>query len=186
MKLVINNELDMRHFYKLLPLYKSFLFGKIYFLLESSNDGLERIIKALNIKSKRERIEYVYDEACMELDNQFKGINVCGFKNNKCYTQRSCNKINGCCRKCIYQSNRGCTTKNLTCKLFYCGEVTKKYNPLKFEDLTILKVLSIRQRIILKHAYFSSREEVLKDLEIGSLIIFVFRLVYRYIAKNIV
>ncbi len=186
MKLIINNEKDMKKFYKLLPLYKSFLFNKIYFELAVDNNSLEKIFKALNIKNKKARLEYIYDQACVILDKQFQGINVCGFINNKCLTQHNCHKTNGCCRKCVYQSSRGCTTKNLTCKLFYCGEVTKKYNPLKFEDLNILKLLNIRQKIILKHDYFSSREEVLKDLEIGSLIIFTIRLSYRYLTKNIV
>lgn len=186
MQLKINNTQDLKHFYRFLPLYKSFLFKKITFTLNTSDNNLNKIVTALNIKDKKKRLAYIYDEACFILDNQFLEANVCGFKNNKCLTQYNCSKTNGCCRKCFYQSSKGCTTKNFTCKLFYCGEVTKKYKPLQFKDLDILKLLNTRQKIILKHAYFSSREEVLKDLEIGSIIIFIFRLGYRYLIKNIV
>ena len=148
-------------------------------------DEVAFIKEAREIKNRKERIAFIYDKACEILDSQFKGINVCGFLNNKCYSQQ-CNKYtNGCCRKCIYHSNNGCITNNLTCKLFYCGEVTKRYKVLEFKDLKILKLLSLRQRIILKHDYFSSREEVLRDLYIGSLFIFVIRLIFRY-RKNII
>ena len=140
------------------------------------------------IEKRKKRIAYIYDSACNYIDNYWKGKNICGFKNNKCYTQqyKGCKYKNGCCRRCIYQSNKGCTTSNLTCKLYYCTEVRKRYKVPTFKDIKILKKLSIRQRIILKHDYFSSREEVLTDLYIGSITIFIIRLLYRYIRKNIV
>ncbi|MDE5540183.1 MAG: hypothetical protein K2J20_06845, partial [Bacilli bacterium] len=153
---------------KLVFLYKSFLFTGVQF--ETDNKELESIVKALNIKDKTKRLEFIYDSACSMLDAQFQGANVCGFKNNQCYTQHCTKLTNGCCRKCIYQSSKGCTTSNLTCKLFYCGEVTKRYKVLTVKNLTILKCLSKRQQIILQHDYFSSREEFLADLKINSLI----------------
>lgn len=134
---------------------------------------------------KKEQITYIYDEACKILDDYYTGKNICGFKCNQCYSQYNTDKTCGCCRKCYYKSNKGCTTKNLTCKLFFCSEVTKREKVLTFDDLDILKNLSFRQQIILKHDYFSSREEVIKDLEIGSLTIFVLRFIYRYVKRSI-
>lgn len=133
----------------------------------------------------REKIIETYDQACKILDDYYKGKNICGFKCNQCYTQYNTNKTCGCCQKCFFKSNNGCTTKNLTCKFFFCSEVTKRENVLTFKDLDILKKFSLRQRIILKHDYFSSREEVIKDLEVGSLFIFAIRFMYRYVKRNI-
>ena len=71
----------------------------------------------------------------MMIDN--RNINICGFINNKCFVQRknNSNNCNGCCRLCIYQSSNGCTTNNLTCKLFNCSEVKKR---LRYINLMIL------------------------------------------------
>ena len=182
----IKNKNDLIKFYNNLKWYKTLFYKNTLF--ETRNKELQDIIEALNIKKRNKRIEYIYNSACKKVDDFCKDKNMCGFKNNKCYTQqyKGCKYKNGCCRKCIYQSSKGCTTSNLTCKLFNCSEVRKRFEVLEFNDLKILKLLSIRQRIILKHDYFSSREEVLKDLYIGSLFIFVVRLIYRYIRKNIV
>ena len=65
---------------------------------------------------------------------------------------------------CIYQGKKRYMTKNLTRKLFTCSEVEKRYKIIKFDDLKILKFLSFRNRIILKHDYFSKREDVINDL----------------------
>ena len=134
------------------------------------------------MKKRKKRIQCIYNIACGEVDSKFKNIkNMCGFKNNKCWSQQNNNdnKINGCCRWCRYQSCNGCLTKNLTCKLFFCEEVRKRYEIIKFEDIKVLKCLSIRQRLILKHDYFSSEKEVINDLYYGSLIIWGIRISYR-------
>lgn len=104
---------------------------------------------------------------------------LCTTKNNK--NNYTC----GCCRLCPYKSCKGCTTKNIACKLFNCSEVTKRHKMLQYIDLKLLKVLSIRQRIIVKSDYFSKREDVLKDLYSYSFIYSCFRIFYRII-KNII
>lgn len=171
--------------FKNLWLYKSIFFRNKKFTLESDDPIVNIIINALNIKKRKERINYIYDSTCKYIDDDVKGKNICGFKDGKCYVQQlKENGINGCCRRCIYQSDKGCLTSNLTCKLFNCGEVKCRHNVIVYDDLKMLKVLSLRQRVILKHSYFSSREEVLKDLYIGSLFIFGIRLVIRVVFKN--
>lgn len=49
-------------------------------------DEVAFIKEAREIKNRKERIAFIYDKACEILDSQFKGINVCGFLNNKCYS----------------------------------------------------------------------------------------------------
>lgn len=186
-KMIINNKSDENKFIKKINLYKSKLYYFTKFELVNNydkNNDLDNIIKALNIKKKKERITFVYDNAVSKIDNHCKGKNMCGFKNGKCYTQINNNYINGCCRKCIFQSPNGCTTKNLTCKLYNCSEVRSRNKVIEFNDLIILNTLTKRQQIIIKHDYFSSREEVLKDLYIGILTIFTIRIIIRLLFKQ--
>lgn len=179
----INNQTALDKFYRKLFFYKSFIFKKTKFTVETNYEEVKPIINALNIKKRKERIIYIYDEACKQIDNHYKNKNICGFKNNKCYVQQKLQNrtINGCCRMCLYQSTKGCTTKNLTCKLFTCSEVEKRCKVIKFDDLKILNLLSFRNRMILKSDYFSKREDVIKDLYYGSFFLWTIRIVIRMI-----
>ena len=85
----------------------------------------------------------------------------------------------------MYQTNKGCPTKNLSCKLFNCSEVTSRYNTIKYDDLKILKLLSLKNRIIIKSDYFSKREDVLKDLYAYTLSYSTLRILYRLIINYI-
>ena len=180
---VINDKPALDKFYRKLFFYKSFIFKKTTFTVETKYEQLKPIIKALNIKKRKDRITYIYDEACRQIDNHYKNKNICGFKNNKCYVQQKLQNgtINGCCRMCLYQSTKGCTTKNLTCKLFTCSEIEKRCKVIKFDDLKKLNLLSFRNRMILKSDYFSKREDVIKDLYYGSILIWSVRIVIRLI-----
>lgn len=178
-----NNQTALDKFYRKLFFYKSFIFKKTHFTVETNFEEVKPIINALNIKKRKERIIYIYDEACNQIDKHYQNKNICGFKNNKCYVQQKLQNgtINGCCRMCLYQSTKGCTTKNLTCKLFTCSEVEKRCKVIKFDDLKILNLLSFRNRMILKSDYFSKREDVIKDLYYGSILIWSVRIVIRLI-----
>ncbi len=126
---------------------------------------------------KRKNIEKIYDECCDLIDNSSKGDNPCGFKCGVCINGLK----NGCCRFCHLVTDEGCSSRNLTCKLFNCGSVTNNFKCLTMNDLLPLKKLSYRQRIIIKHDYFCSREEAINDLICNSIIIFTIRLVFRRI-----
>ena len=182
-RVVINTEKDYNKFIKKIFMYRSVLFKKVSFNLENTynNENIDLIIKALNIKNRKQRINYIYDEACNLIDNKFKGINICGFTNGKCYVQLCSKKdyYNGCCRKCLYQTNYGCSTKNLACKLFNCSEVKSRYEVITFKDLKLLKVLSLKNQFIVKSDYFSKREDVLKDLYSYSIIYSTIRVLLR-------
>lgn len=169
-------------FFILLPVYKSFIFKKTQFITERNVPlQIKYIVEALNIKKRKKRIEFIYDKSCEILDNHYPNTDICGFKNNQCYAQQGKDntRICGCCRRCIYQSCTGCKTKNLACKLFNCAEVRKRYKVLEYKDLKILKVLNLRQRLIVQSDFFSSREEVLKDLYSYSFIYSVIKISMR-------
>ena len=162
--LKIKDQKALDKFYRKLFFYKSFIFKKIYFKVETDYKEIKPIITALNIKKRKERITYIYDEACTQIDNHYNNKNICGFKNNKCYVQQKLNNgvINGCCRMCKYQSEKRCQI-------------------ITFDDLKILNLLSLRNKMILKSDYFSKREDVINDLYYGSFLIWTVRIVIRLI-----
>lgn len=183
--IVIESLEQLQKFYNNLKIFKYYK-NTNFILLNKDIFGVQPIIDALNIKNKKERIIYIYDFSVNYIDDYFSGKNFCGFKNNKCYVQRKndCNYVNGCCRKCMYQSNKGCITKNLACKLFFCSEVKNRGKvPLK-KDLPILNILTWQERYILLNDYFSLREDVIKDISFNSLIIGSVRMFYRIIFKR--
>lgn len=187
--IVIESKEDYTKFIKRIILYKSILYINTEFQAKGCqvNDKIQQMINGLNIKNRYKRITYVYDTACSIIDSNTKGLNVCGFKNNKCYIQQKQNngKCNGCCRLCKYQNSNGCPTKNLACKLFNCSEVKKRYKTIEYKDLAILKLLSLKNRLIVKSDYFSPREEVLKDLYAYTLTYSILRIFFRSI-RNLI
>lgn len=176
-EIVINNDKDLNKFYRRLKFYKLFFYKNTIF--KSNNEEIKPIIRALNIKNRKDRITYIYDYACSYVDDYMKkqNKNPCGFKNCRCYTQhyKGCPYKNGCCRRCIFQSEKGCITSNLTCKLFYCSEVKKRYKTLSINDIKILKLFGLRQKEMIKSGYFISRESYINNLYIGSIILFTLK-----------
>lgn len=187
--IVIESKEDYTKFIKRIVLYKSILYINTEFQVKGCqvNDKIQQMINGLNIKNRYKRITYVYDTACSIIDSNTKGLNVCGFKNNKCYIQQKQNngKCNGCCRLCKYQNSNGCSTKNLACKLFNCSEVKKRYKTVEYKDLDILKLLSLKNRLIVKSDYFATREDVLKDLYAFTLTYSILRVISRNIRNFI-
>ncbi len=177
---------DKDKFIKYLFIYKWFVFTK--FSTDIDDIELSYIINALNIKSRYKRIKYIINTGCDYIDNYYKSCKLCSFKNNKCICHRKTNKsyVNGCCRRCIYQSNKGCTTKNVACKLFNCSYVDyNKITKLSFNDVLLFRLLNPFQRIILQSDYFAKVEEVTLDLY-GGVIFLLCRLFYRFIIKRVI
>ncbi|MBR1386514.1 MAG: hypothetical protein IJ568_06760 [Bacilli bacterium] len=183
----ISSEKDIKKLYKKLWLYKSFLYRKTFF---SSNNNIDintkYIIDALNIKRRRDRITFIFDKTCEIIDAKNKGVDICNFKGRVCLAHQ-CNKnktyYDGCCRICLYKTTKGCPTKNIACKLYNCRMVKETFDVYNYNDLKILRLLSLKNRIIVRHDYFSLREDVLKDLYSYSLIYSTIRMVSR-IMKN--
>ena len=187
MKKAIILEDDTLKAYKQYKKFKSILYKKRKIEYKGNNEKIKEIAKVLNIKSRMKRLEYIFDKSCEQIDNKFKEENICGFDCNQCIVQRKdkTKEINGCCRLCRFQGDNGCKSKNLTCKLFFCDDVKQKYDVPKLEDLKLVKLLTRRQRLMLKFDLFSSREEVLMDLYIGFATIAAFREICTLIKNSI-
>ena len=166
--MIINNK---KHLYKYLFFYRSFFCIFIKFETTLKDKESKLIIDALNIKNRYNRIYFIIDNLCDNIDEYYKGINICKFKNSKCICHRKqkLNYKNGCCRLCKYQTSSGCSTKNFACKMFNCSYVKNNYEVIKYKDLKLYKVLTPIQRYVLKNDYFSNIEQVTKDLYYGPL-----------------
>lgn len=181
----INNK---KHLLKYIFLYRSFIFKHIKFETDSKDPELKKLIELLNIKNKYKRIYKTINDMCDYIDNYYNGksSNPCKFKNNICICHRkqNLNYENGCCRRCIHQTNKGCPTKNFSCKMFNCSYVKNEMKELTYDDITLLKILSIRQQSLIKYDYYSTIEEVTKDLCYPSVISLI-RIDYRTIKRRI-
>lgn len=171
---------------KYMFIYRSFIFRFTRFETDSKDIELIKLIELLNIKNKYKRIYKTINDTCDYIDNYYKNINTCSFKNNQCICHRKQNLeyTNGCCRNCFYQSSKGCTTKNIACKMFYCSYIKDNNNVLDYKDLILLKVLNPMQLLILKSDYFRTIEEVSKDIYLGFFIGFI-RIEYNNIKRQI-
>ncbi|MEE3343135.1 MAG: hypothetical protein VZS44_03505 [Bacilli bacterium] len=151
---------------KLLFIYRLMPFNIVKF--KTNKKEYQKIVKFLNIKNKRKRIEYIYDEAIKEIDKYYPK-DLCDFKDGRCIYQRylKTDRVNGCCRSCHLSTDKGCPTTNLPCKIIYCSYINKKIKPLKYKDINILKCLSLKQQLILKGNFYSTREEIINDLHYG-------------------
>ncbi len=151
---------------KLLFLYSTFLFKKVNFTC--SKKELNNIVDALNIKNKRNRIKFIYDEAVKYI-NKYYSKNLCKFIEGKCIVQRmmGSSNINGCCMRCPLVTDKGCPSSNLMCKLVYCKTALGNMNLLKFTSIKILKCLSIKERVILCSSFMLDKEQVIDDMSVG-------------------
>ena len=165
----VNNK---EKFIKYIFIYRSILFKFTKFETDINDKDLKIIIDGLNIKNRYKRIYYVIDKTCDYIDEYYKDKNLCNFKNCtcECYRKKKLNYINGCCRKCRFQSNKGCTTKNVACKLFYCTYAKKDIDILKYKDINIIKLLNPIQRYMLETDYFETIEDVTIELYFGLII----------------
>lgn len=150
---------------------------------ENKDEELNKLINILNIKNRYKRINKIIEELSNYIDLYYKDCKLCDFKSSKCICHRNINKnyINGCCRMCLYQSDKGCTTKNVACKLFLCSHAIIDIKRLELNDIYISKLLNPYQRFVLSCDYFSTIEQVTMDLYVGPFCLLL-RLIFRYIS----
>lgn len=134
--------------------------------------SLYHIEKAINIKEKKKRYEYIYDVVCNYLDSCFQGKNLCEFKNNKCLGDRSkkFEKSCGCCNgknrgTCQYLVDGHCTIQCMGCKLFTCPSLRKKGIKFRIKDIPLLNYFfNLRQKEVLAYTIFTPKEKVIERL----------------------
>lgn len=138
------------------------------------NDVIQCATAAL-CRSKKERIEFIYNAVCNYLDEEFVKNNYCEFKNDICKAKRNCkgNVTMGCCHKfknflknktvvCPYLKDTKCSAECITCKLFTCNVIKKRF---KLKDIPLIKVyFDPIQKFIIKSSYFTRKEVIINRL----------------------
>lgn len=157
---------------------------KVYYLGTEFTDEEIYIINELNklitaLKMEDNRLQFVYDTLCEDLDESFSKYNFCNFKNNKCLSQRHKGFFNnypnqnkdGCCfnvyRKCkLHNKDGSCQTKCMACKLFTCPYLGKRGIGLYASEMLLIRAFfNKKQKKDLVWEFFRKKEKVLKILE---------------------
>lgn len=138
---------------------------------DSKEFWMLKMVKALNIKDLQLRFEYIYKEMCDILDNI--SHKVCDFNCDKCYGNRSGKcfaKINGCCyfhkKPCPYLVNGVCQHRSISCKIFLCEPIEKKYHfKSKVDTYPLLKnFFNWRQKNVIHYSYRQEMDDVVAYL----------------------
>ena len=160
------------------------IFGKNVLVVIITNDfcsdNVKNAVVAINavlITDKEKRYNLIYDTVCDELDKCFKDNNYCDFKNDVCVAKRNCvSKRNtmGCCyhfdrrglfgkmNLCENLVDRGCSIKCISCKLYTCNYIKKKY---RIRDIFLLDYFfNPIQKIVIIGSCFKTKEQIMKKL----------------------
>lgn len=133
------------------------------------NDVMECINAAL-CKTKKEKIEYIYDTVCNYLDEELKKNNHRQFKDDVCkdkkvtieYCHATKRILKSKFKKCPLLKNNKCSTKCITCKLYTCDAIEKKF---KIRDIPLINIyFNPIQKFIIKTSYFTKREVIIDKL----------------------
>ena len=166
----IKSEEDLINFYRKLKKLKN---NKLKInincdIREKDKYELKQIEKVTCIKDKYQQLSVLFDELCDYLDKYIVG-NICEFDDNGlCIAQRNGKqkiKINGCCGKCIYVGNKGCTIKNITCKTFFCRYIKSIKEIPDYKESKLYKYFLTRsQKILLETSFFIPKDELIKRM----------------------
>ena len=135
---------------------------------------IKSIEKAINLKNREDRYNYIYDTVCGYLDDRINKENYCEFKDDVCirFREENPNHKNGCCEwegrgKCKYLIDSVCTMKTcMACKLFTCKYLYKHKNiRQRINDYVLIKYFFNRnQKYILECSFWTPKDIVMKRL----------------------
>lgn len=141
------------------------------FDVKSKNFWFICCIHAINIKDKYKKYEYIYNKMCDFLD---KNVCVlCNFERDKCELDRlgkSVHGVNGCCYfKSLGLCNfldKGCPKRSLSCKIYMCQHIEKKYKfKSKVDTYPLLRLFfNKKQKDIIHYSYRKSFNEIIDEL----------------------
>lgn len=143
---------------------------------------ISKCLKAVFLKEKKKKIEYIYDQVCKDLDEKFEKNNYCDFKDDVCIGKRNCSErvTMGCCHKfkhpitmngelkeCPYLVDKHCSTQCITCKLFTCDTIKVKF---KLKNILLIECFfNPIQKLIIKTNFFTKREKIINRLVLFSI-----------------
>lgn len=147
---------------------------------QEKKEYLTILKKALDITDKEMRVNYLYDEMCTYLDNEFRKKDLCGFCDKLCKRRRNLIERgikketydNGCCysyskgENCKYLGDKGCTIKCLGCKLFTCFYLRKTEKArYKVDSIPFVKYFfNARQKFYMENTFFTEKDTIVKEV----------------------
>ena len=160
---------------------------KIKFIIKNYSNSLIKALQATLIKDERTRVEFLYDYLCDYLDILWNEKNPCQFdENSSCIAQRmkvAPHEMHGCCYSFNYTKNpmtfttqseickylergKGCTEKNLSCKIFVCKYLRENnIFTIDFDKYVIPKAFFTENQIlILKYNHFHTKDEIIDKI----------------------
>ena len=160
---------------------------KVKFVISNFTNSLIIALKALLIKEEKTRVAFLYDYLCDYIDKLWSESNPCQFdENSTCIAQRekiAPHEVHGCCYSFNYTKNpltfitksevcrflekgKGCTTQNLSCKIFVCKYLREnKIFNIDFDKMVIPKAFFTKnQLLILKYNHFHTRDELIEKV----------------------
>ena len=158
------------------------LFISMYNKNDQNHKAFIKSIEASCIKDIEDRYNFIYDEVCEFLDNEFITKDICKFKNNKCGEKIKTSSEVGCCRHyknkfmgplapknplivCEYLKNKKCSAKCISCKLYTCDYLRNKGIQFKIKNILLLDIFfNPIQKYIIKYSVFTPKEEIIKRL----------------------
>lgn len=150
-----------------------------------NNQNHSNFIKAIEvvfIEKVEDRYNYIYDEVCSFLDNEFTNKKLCEFKDNKCGEKLKTSSEVGCCRHyknkilgplnlngklviCEYLKDKKCSAKCISCKLYTCDYLKNKGIQFKIKNILLLDIFfNPIQKYIIKYSVFTPKEIIIKKL----------------------
>ncbi len=160
---------------------------KVKFIIKNYTNSLLAALKATLYENERDRVVFLYDYLCDYIDNLWQEKNPCQFdENSSCISQREKSApydVHGCCYSFNYTKNpltfttasevckylekgKGCTTKNLSCKIFVCKYLRENriFN-IDFDSFVIPKAFFTENQIlIMKYNHFHTKDELIDKL----------------------
>lgn len=142
-------------------------------------EEIETAIYTMNIKDKKEKLEYTYDKICERIENDLSMYKYCNFENNKCIAQRDksnkknypINEYNGCCyntekkEQCNKLKNKKCTIQPIACRLFVCKYLKDRGVAYEVRNSIQTRLfLNIMQKPVIIWSFYMPKEEVIAKL----------------------
>ncbi len=183
--LIEGNKLTQKVFnkIKLILKYNNLDMNKTIFKIKNYNSNLNYflneladLITAYQIKDKKQKFTFIYEQVSKELDKRFRDHNVCGFKDNLCSTKVCLQHKydlkrlkTGCCftkgRVCPNLDKDHCKINCLGCKFFTCYPLRFKgiyYHPKDF--LLIKNFFNDYQIYLIKFTLFTDKDDMVDIL----------------------
>lgn len=149
-----------------------------------SEDEIREINAVLDLPDLYSQYNYIYNQACEELDEMFAQDNYCDLRKNVCACQRNESRIvmeilnrfyklnyskefglrvdAGLCYKLDGKTE---AQKCIACKLYTCKYLRKRKIKVKPDDIFLIKIFfNKRQKLYIERAFFKSQEDIVRKL----------------------